>query len=246
VSAFGVGLSVKIGSETRGEMEKKIKSAGRISVFIDEAQRMKTKDLADVLSYFYDRLPQVSFVISGSEVGLVEEILGESDAEHPLYGREILKIVLNRLDKNKANEYLKKGFEQLGLKPSEEELDAAVDELDGLIGWLTLYGYEKGVKKSADALEKTSRNAARIAASELVRFLKKVKNKKLYSSILKNASGVGWDELRVRASKETGRQLNPNSFNLALERLTTYSFIEKKDGKYGLSDPLLLKALFLL
>lgn len=245
ISAFGVGFDIKLGSESQTEIEKKIRTAGQICVFIDEAQRMKAKDLADVLSYFYDRFPQVSFIISGSEIGLVEEILGQTDAEHPLYGRDIAKVVMERLDKNRSAEYLKAGFEQLDLEIDKEEIENAVAELDGLIGWLTLYGYERGVKKSRDSLSKTSQDAARIAASELVHFFKKVKNKKLYTSILKNTDGISWDELRLRTGKAMGKQLNPNLFNFALEKLSAYSFIEKKDQKYHLSDPLLQKAVFL-
>ncbi len=246
ISAFGVGFDIKLGNESHIEIEKKIKSAGQVCVFIDEAQRMSIKDLANVLSYFYDRFPQVSFIISGSEIGLVEQIIGQSDAEHPLYGREITKITLNRLDRNGSMEYLKTGFEQLGLKIEKVEIEKAVEELDGLIGWLTLYGYERGVKQSKDALKKTSESAARIAASEIVHFFKNVKNRELYLAILKNAIGISWDELRTRAGKEMGIQLNPNLFNFALEKLTTYSFIEKKDEKYQLSDPLLQKAIFLV
>lgn len=246
ISAFGVGFDIKLGNESHVEIEKKIKSAGQVCVFIDEAQRMDIKDLADVLSYFYDRFPQVSFVISGSEIGLVEQIIGQSDAEHPLYGREITKITLARLDRNGSMNYLKTGFEQLGLKIDKVEIEKAVEELDGLIGWLTLYGYERGIKQSKDALKKTSESAARITASELVHFFKNVKNKELYLAILKNATELGWDELRVRAGKEMGVQLNPNLFNFALEKLTIYSFIEKKDEKYQLSDPLLQKAIFLV
>lgn len=246
ISAFGVGFDIKLGSESRGELEKMIRNSGHICVFIDEAQRMKTDALADVLSYFYDRFPQISFILSGSEVGLVEEILGESDSEHPLYGREITKIVMERLDRNRAIDFLKSGFGQLGVKEKDGEIESAVAELDGLIGWFTLYGYEKGVKKSQDALNKTSQRAAQIAASELVHFFKKTKNKKLYLSILRNVSGTGWDELRNKASKDFGKQLNHNLFNFALEKLVTYSFIEKKDQKYCLSDPLLSKAVFLV
>ncbi|MDD5337436.1 MAG: ATP-binding protein [Candidatus ainarchaeum sp.] len=245
VSAFGVGFGIKLSSESQTEIEKKIRTAGQICVFIDEAQRMKAKELADVLSYFYDRFPQVSFIISGSEIGLVEEILGQTDAEHPLYGRDIAKVVMERLDRNRSAEYLKAGFGQLGMKIHKEEIEDAVAELDGLIGWLTLYGYERGVKRSQNALAKTSQNAARIAASELVHFFKKVKNKKLYISILRNTDGIGWDELRSRTGKTMGEQLNPNQFNFALEKLSAYSFVEKKDQKYHLSDPLLQKAIFL-
>ena len=246
LSAFGVGFDIKLDNGSQNEMEKKIRSSGQICVFVDEAQRMKVKDLADVLSYIYDRFPHVSFVISGSEIGLVEEILGESDSEHPLYGREITKVVMNRLDKSKAMEYLGKGFEQLRIGIDADEIDCAVAELGGLIGWLTLYGYERGIRRSKDALAKTSQRAAQIAASELVHFLKKTKNKKLYIGMLRNTDGIGWDELRARTGRELGKQLNPNLFNFALGRLVDYSFVEKKDGKYHLSDPLLQKALFIV
>lgn len=246
VSAFGVGFDIKLGAESQNEIEKKIRSINQILVFIDEAQRMNVKELADVLSYFYDRFPQVLFIISGSEIGRVEEILGESDSEHPLYGRDVVKVVMNRLDKNMAMEYLEKGFEQLGLKVGDDEINDAVAELDGLIGWLTLYGYERGIKKSKDALNKTSQRAAQIAASELLHFLKKTKNRKLYLAILRNTNGMGWEELRTLAGRELGERLNPNLFNFALGKLTSYSFVEKRDQKYYLSDPLLLKAIFLV
>ncbi|MEK6953574.1 MAG: ATP-binding protein [Candidatus Micrarchaeota archaeon] len=246
VSAFGVGFDIKLGSESQSEIERRIMKAGRICVFIDEVQRMKKSDLADVLSYFYDRFPQISFVISGSEIGLVEEILGEEDSDHPLFGREIIKVVMNRLDRNASMDYLKKGFSQVGFKASDEEIAEAQAELDGLIGWLTLYGYEKGIRKNRDALKKTSESAARIAASELVHFLKKTKNRKLYLAILRNAGGISWDELRNMAGKTIGKQLNPNLFNFALEKLVAYSFIEKRNQKYYLSDPLFLKATYLV
>ena len=125
VSAFGVGLGITIGSESPNEIEKKIRSSGSICVFIDEAQRMRRSELADVLSYCYDRFPRVSFIISGSEIGLVEEILGEDDSEHSLYGRNIVKIAMERLDKNSALEFLKKGFEQTSVKINDDEIKFA-------------------------------------------------------------------------------------------------------------------------
>ncbi len=246
VSAFGVGFGISLDLQSRAEMERKIRGAGRVCVFVDEAQRMKRTDLADVLSYFYDRLPKVSFVISGSEIGLVEEVLGESDAEHPLYGREIVKVQLERLDRNRAMDFLKKGFEQVQVKASVEELEGALNELDGLIGWLTLFGYEKAVLKNKDALEKAVETASRIAASELSHFLKKARNKKLYLAILRNADGTAWEELKSKAGRELGKPLNPNMFVFALNKLKSYSFVEKRGDKYHLSDPLLYKATFLV
>ncbi|MEM4359786.1 MAG: hypothetical protein QXT45_04600, partial [Candidatus Bilamarchaeaceae archaeon] len=128
----------------------------------------------------------------------------------------------------------------------KEEVYEAIEELDGLIGWLTLYGYERGLMKSKNALEKTIEIAAGIVASELTSFLKKARNKKLYLSILQNATGVSWNELRVRAGKELKEQLDSNLFTFALNKLIRCSFLEKKNNKYYLADPLLLKASFLV
>ncbi|MEM4359270.1 MAG: ATP-binding protein, partial [Candidatus Bilamarchaeaceae archaeon] len=122
ISAFGIGLDVKIASESLVEIENKIRKSGRIYIFIDEAQKMDVKDLANVLSYFYDRFPNASFIISGSEIGLIEDVLGEGDSEHPLYGRHITKIIMNRLDKNRAFEFLEAGFKEINVKIKKEEV----------------------------------------------------------------------------------------------------------------------------
>ncbi len=85
ISAFGIGLDIKPASETLASIEKKISEAKQLTVFIDEAQRMDRKELADVLSYFYDRFPNIYVIISGSEIGLLEEVLGENDSEQTFY-----------------------------------------------------------------------------------------------------------------------------------------------------------------
>ncbi len=246
VSAFGIGLEVKIASGSMAEMEDKIRKTGQIYVFIDEAQKANISDLSNILSYFYDRFPNVSFIISGSEIGLIEDVLGEDDSEHSLYGRHITKILMNRLDKSRGFEFLNNGFNQLKIKIKKEEIYEAIEELDGLIGWLTLYGYEKGIIKSKKPLEKTIEIASRIVASELTNFFKRTKNKGLYIIVLREAKGITWTELKVRTEHELGKQLNPNSFTFAVEKLINYSFLEKRDGKYYLADPLLLKASFLV
>ncbi|MEW6529135.1 MAG: ATP-binding protein [Candidatus Micrarchaeota archaeon] len=246
VSAFGIGLAIKIASEGLIEIESKIGKAGIIYVFIDEAQKTNVMDLSNVLSYCYDRFPNVFFIISGSEIGLIEDVLGEEDSKHPLYGRHITKILMNRLDKNMALDFLNSGFEQLKINIKKNEIYEAIEKLDGLIGWLTLYGYEKSIMKSEKPLEKTIEIAARIVASELTNFFKRTKNSGLYLIVLREAKGISWTELKVRTEHEFGKKLNPNSFTSAVEKLMNYSFLEKKDGKYYLADPLILKASFLV
>lgn len=246
ISAFGIGLNIKASSESLVKIENTIRKSGKIYVFIDEAQKMKIEALGNVLSYFYDRFPNITFIISGSEIGLLEDVLGEEDSSHPLYGRHITKIIMTRLDKNGALEFLKNGFKQINVEIKKEEIYDAIKELDGLIGWLTLYGYERGVIKSKKALKKTIETAARIVASELTNFFEKTKNRKLYLAILHNADGIGWSELKLKTGKELKEQLDSNLFTFATNKLIKYSFLEKKKDKYYLSDPLLLKASFLV
>lgn len=247
VSAFGVGLDFRLGAAPApGDFEKKVGKAGQIIVFIDEAQKMDTKALANTLSYFYDRFPNVSFVISGSEIGLVDDILGTDDRDHPLHGRNIIRIKMERLARDRASEFFEKGFGQLGTGIKKDELAAALDELDGLIGWLALYGYKKGVVKSSDALKETLNIAAQVAASELSNFMKKRKAAKMYLLILRHATGISWSELKARVERELGKGINPRTFSFAAEELIRYSFLEKRGDEYHLSDPLLFKASFLL
>jgi len=245
VSALGLGVEIKVGSATRGEMEKKIASARRVVVFIDEAQRADRKELGDILSYFYDRLPNVVFVLSGSEIGLVEEVLGEKDPAHALYGRLVVKIKMERFDKSRAMEFLKAGFSQAGCPVKEGEIYDAISELDGLAGWLTMYGHRRGLLKKEGALEETVEIAARIAASEIASFLSSRREKRAYESILRRANGISWSELKLRVEEDTKGKLSSAQFTFLLDELLRYSFIEKRDERYSVTDPLLRKATFL-
>ncbi len=247
IEALGIGLTIKVKKESLREIEKEIRKVKRIFVFIDEAAYMPAKELSKVLSYFYDFFPNITFIVSGSEVGLINEIIGEGEIEqHPLHGREISKIILNRLDKNRAYEFLKEGFKQINVKIKEDEIYQVINELDGLIGWLTLFGFRRGILKEKKALKTTIEIASRIAASELNNFLEKVKNRKIYLTILRKVNGNGWLELKNLVDRELRKTINPSTFNYCLNKLKKYSFVEERDNKYFLADPILLKASFLL
>ncbi|HDD72674.1 MAG TPA: ATP-binding protein [Candidatus Aenigmarchaeota archaeon] len=247
ISVGHIGLEVKRFREMNLiTMEKTINKSGMIYVFIDEAQRMNSRELANILSYFYDRVPNVSFIISGSEIGLIEDVLGEDKPEHPLFGRHVLKLEMKRLDKEKSMEYLISGFQQVDFRVSEEEIDYVIDELDGLIGWLTLYGYERAVLRNKDALKKTKTLATQIVVTELRNFLRRVKNRKLYITILRNANGVTWSQLHAYVNRDMKKHVNPNTLTRAIESLTRYSFLTKEGNIYLRPDPMILDATFLI
>jgi len=52
-----------------------------------------------LLAWSSDTLENVTFVVTGSEVGVLEDFLQLSDADSPLHGRARLKIKLSRFSK---------------------------------------------------------------------------------------------------------------------------------------------------
>lgn len=241
VSAFGVGVNVNVKKSDFYYIDNFTKYKKHFYIFIDEAQRSNSKELADFISYVYDKVKNITFILSGSEIGLLEDVVGTYDAEHSLYGRQIFYIDMKRLDRSGSEDFLKKGFEQLNVKINSEDLISVVNELDGLIGWLTLYGYNKLIVKKKDPLTETVNLATKIAEVELKNFLMTRKNKKLYSYILRYIDGKSWTEIDRILNSKYGK-VNSNSLSSVLSVLQDYSFIHKKDDKYYLSDPLYLKA----
>ncbi len=240
-SIFGVEIGIKKGEEKNFD---RIVGDKRIIVFIDEAQRMDVKELADLLSYFYDRYPKIQFVLSGSEVGLIDEVIEGDAISHPLYGRVIVRVDMQRLDREKSLEFLREGFKQMKVEVREEEIEEAVDTLDGLIGWLTMYGYERIMLGKRDALKITEERAVGIALSELHSFLKSRRNRKLYIDILKYAkNGIEWKVLKRALEGDYRESINPNTLTFALDELLKYSFLEKRGDQYIIADPLIFKAL---
>ncbi len=91
---------------------------GRVIVVFDEAQylRYSTVGLRPVLAHVYDYMDGITLILTGSEVGLLHDFVGVDDPDSELYGRYHSSIELKPLDGEKSREFLRKGFEQLGIR----------------------------------------------------------------------------------------------------------------------------------
>jgi AAA+ ATPase superfamily predicted ATPase len=110
----------------------------RVVLAFDEAQllggfRLKFPSL---FAYIYDQLDHIQVILTGSEVGLLYDMLKLEDPASPLYGRYVEEVRLKRIDEARALEFLQLGFREAGLRPKGEDLARAVEQLDGIIGWL--------------------------------------------------------------------------------------------------------------
>ncbi|MEM1772079.1 MAG: ATP-binding protein [Ignisphaera sp.] len=208
----------------------------KVVVVFDELQRAigsVAVALQNALAYSYDHLRSISFVISGSEMGVVYRFL--KDPEAPLYGRAYLEVKTRRLSREEAVEFLEKGFNELNYRVDRGEIDEAVDKLDGVIGWLTYYGYSTVFQ--GKNLEDVWREAVELARKELENFLEYRVSRERYRRILRLlSSGVReWGRLKAKLEEVEGKPISDRVIYEILYTLRNHSII---DSENKFLDPL--------
>ncbi|ASA77437.1 ATP-binding protein [Thermococcus sp. 5-4] len=251
ISGVGVSLSWK-NPETLYSLISALESEGFVIAF-DEVQEIRGpagKELASLIAHFYD-YGEMSFILTGSEIGLLYEFIGIEDPTAPLYGRVFHEIELSRFSREQSIDFLRKGFEQAGIEAPGEILEDAVNRLDGIVGWLVKFGIislREGLgKKTVDIVLE---EASKMALGELDRFLeKRPLARKRYLTIL-HAIARGrntWSELKTELEKAEKREITDATLARLLDALLKASFIEKNvNGRnitYHIADPVLEFAL---
>jgi AAA+ ATPase superfamily predicted ATPase len=214
----------------------------QVVLAIDEAQDLRyMKGFDKILAHIYDYVKGIKILLAGSEVGLLDKVLGIGNPKAPLFGRAFAEINLKKLSNEKSIEFLKIGFEQAGIKVNEEEINKAVLILDGIIGWLTFYGYLR-TRGYSDALERAINEGAKLIANEFKLFLEiRQMARRRYIEIMKTLIRPSrWSEVK-RSLRIISNASDKQTSNY-LKELMHYGFIEKRDDLYFISDPLLIEA----
>ena len=206
---------------------------------IDEAQYFRFgKKFDTILAYSLDNLRNLSFVLTGSEVGILHDFLGFDDPKAPLYGRYFKVITLRRPTEREALEFLRKGLEEMGAEYKLEDLKESVEKLDGIMGWLTSFGYSYATGKVK--LEAFVERAVKMVESELEELYKKSDRYRLILGAI--GRGLGrWSEIYESVSIRVG-PISESNFSLLLENLAKMGFIDKLDGRYVITDPIVREA----
>ncbi|NJE09639.1 ATP-binding protein [Thermococcus sp. MAR1] len=218
--------------------------AGRVVIAFDEAQYLRFGGATrydGILAYAIDNLENLTFILTGSEVGLLFDFLKFNDPEAPLFGRYHHDIALERFNPDLSREFLRMGFEETKFKVTEREIEGAVEELDGIPGWLSLYGYIRITRKLGhnEAMEEVLREAKAIAGNELSRlFNYSPRYRFILKAIALNYSR--WKDIRDYLSLKLG-PVNDSNFSALLENLVKAGYVEKKGGRYLIPDPVLAK-----
>lgn len=214
-------------------------------LFIDEVQLLKPYGFDDFLAFVFDHLKRIKIILAGSEVGVLDHFLG-SEANGALYGRPKKEIELRRFKREESLSFLKKGFIQLDIKISDGELEKTVDELDGVAGWLTFYGFYRKELSHQKALSKTLEESSKIVAAEIKRFLDvrpAAVERYKYALIGLSQSNLSWIEIKNFIIAKSGKSIPDSRLSNLLHQLTEYGFIEEKEGKYVLGDPIIKEAI---
>jgi AAA+ ATPase superfamily predicted ATPase len=224
---------------TSVSLGKLIDSADKMVVLIDEAQWLRNpKRISSLLAHIYDyHYNKITFMITGSAVGVMKSII-EPSAKSPLHGRTITIMEIGRWSQSESLGFLKKGCAQSQIDYKQEELSSVVERLDGIPGWLTLFGYnyQNNPSSATNSLRKTLREASRIVKNELENISK---------------TSVGWQR-QFMILKEIAKgqkrftdigkdlQINNSALSHNLDMLHRLGYISKnaESGEYEITDPM--------
>jgi len=227
------------------------KKKRKLVIALDEAQSLRYYgrggiEILNLLAYSYDHLENVLFILTGSEVGVLHDFLKAEDPGSPLYGRYLHEITLDRFSPEKSVDFLYKGFQQLGIDPSPSKIQEAVQELDGIVGYLSMYGYVVYTTGNWDtALEETKKMAMRMVKKEIKELRRRSEN---YFHVLKAiARGARTysqikDFVTIHFGRITDQTLSNNLS--ALQKMGFLTVVYEKNRKiYIIPDPMVQEAL---
>lgn len=225
-----------------GEKESR---RGLVVVALDEAQALRylggrgRPDFGEVLAYAYDNLPALRFALTGSEVGLLFDMLRLEDPASPLYGRFVKVIKLERFDRAKSIEFLRKGFAEIGTRVSDDVLEAVYERVDGIVGWLAYFGYSIATSGAppGEVIEEVAEKAMKLVGEELGGVLRRSR----YYKYLLKAVAMGadtWSSAKKAMEAWLGRPIQNAQFSGLLRALVGLGLLEKAGDKYVIPDPL--------
>ena len=223
-------------------------------VVFDEVQELYAvaPQLIKVLKNVWDtKSGGILFVFSGSKFGMLRAL----EKETAMSGRPPVEIKLMPFDEDSSRAFLLKGMGERGGSMTDEQLSQVIWELDGIVGWLTLFGNYHVVRRKSvqDALRLTAKEGEKIVLEEFRNFVRG-RNEQVCTAVLRVLSPrteFTWSQIKRAVETIVGRHLNNNSFNSVLDALIDAEYVEEKAVEKGtrshrrlrIIDPLLARAL---
>ena len=246
VSVGSDGINITVSKKPMATIWDLFDALGRQNenyvIELDEVQELISISgrLLKILANLFNTHPNVIFVFTGSMFGMVKTLL-EPDSTSPLYGRSPAKLIVEPFDSECSKQFLKRGFEQCNKAIPEATIANAVERLDGIPGWLTLYGNKICVQRLSHekALEETKTEAFKIVNDELEHFFQN-RDRQAYLAALKAAAAFSsWTEIKGAVSIVKGSVVNDNTVYRIIENLKAGMLVQEEKGRYRIEDPML-------
>jgi AAA+ ATPase superfamily predicted ATPase len=251
VSIFSFGIQFSKSSKSRPNLQSLLDSiqdhaqeiGKRFVIAVDEVQEARgLEELPAAFAHSYDYNKKISLILAGSEVGVLHDFVGLDDPSSYLYGRKINFIELQSFTKERSLEFLERGFEAYKKRVPASELEEAVNKLDGIVGWLVLYGHDMVSNRrngsSTKNLQSIINQAVKMVEAETSKILAKSKH---YRFILKALSSGPrkWTSI-LEFLELNGGHVSPSVFNDSLVYLVRYGLVVKneKEDLYEIPDPI--------
>lgn len=218
------------------------KNKKRFIAAFDEIQAIRgEKELLRLFAHVTDIDRNIVIVLTGSEVGLLFGFLSFDEPKSPLYGRHYTEIKMRNLTRDESTEFLRAGFRQIEVECPEDIIRQAVDGMDGVIGWLTLFGARcrDAGGCSGELVEETIREGGKLARSEAMRLVEYSPRYGAILNLLSTVPSASWTQIKGILEAKEGRALSSHAVTTLLDRLTQLNLVEKVDSQYTIADPIL-------
>ena len=216
----------------------------------DEAQLLRYMmggkgriDFRSLIAYSYDNLPNIKFLLTGSEVGLLMNFIGVEEPNSSLYGRYKEELRLERFNREISISFLEAGFKGYDIKFDTIILEKVVDKIDGVVGWLTYFGYMAVRKGSIN--DELINETLNIAIKMVKEKLSKITQRSRYYKLILKAigeEGVRWIDIKRRVEAWCGKPITSIQLTRNLKTLTELNYIQKENNIYKIPDPIIRKA----
>jgi AAA+ ATPase superfamily predicted ATPase len=210
----------------------------------DEAQYLRFSNIRydGIIAWAVDNLENLSFLLSGSEIGVLRDFLRIDEPGAPLFGRYRREVYVDRFTEEESFDFLHRGFRELGIEPKVDEIEDTLKTLDGIAGWLTLYGYMRAVRKlpHEDALAKVFEEGSKLVMEELDKVISP--SRKRYLAIMKAVAhgSSSWSDIKAYVTARAG-PIPDSRLDELLGNLIKYGYLEKND-EYRIPDPIVKRA----
>jgi AAA+ ATPase superfamily predicted ATPase len=217
----------------------------RIVVELDEIEELSSASpqLLRFLANTFNTYRNIVFIFSGSMFGLMRMLL-EPSSTSPLYGRSPAKLFLKPFSRETSVNFLKAGFEEHNIDVPESDILEAVEELDGIVGWLTFYGNSVAVRglSHRDALKNVFDEGGKLVLEELEHFLRNRDRRRYIVALSAMSIGASWSEIKHALEIKVGN-VNDAVLKGIIDALLSAMIIKKEGEKYLVVDPILRKLL---